>query len=254
MSVDIAVSGHAMRSLRLLLEAYAGCELPQWDLFASNSRLVQVEAGAVLYSIGEPHPYIYFVQRGLFKAQMLTEGDRLTTVFFPEEGDVLASMSALGVEGIRRVASRGLHPRSETLRAAINAETLHTVTAIEPSLLLRVNYRVVDHLSGQHLEWARLTTTIALMHATTLQADAGWLRSTPEQRYRSLLKEHPGLVQRITQRDLASYLNITDVALSRIAKRVRGESSPIMIGEDDLDDLEDLDVDDPVAMPTSALA
>jgi CRP-like cAMP-binding protein len=254
MSVDIAVSGHAMRSLRLLLEAYAGCELPQWDLFASNSRLVQVEAGAVLYSIGEPHPYIYFVQRGLFKAQMLTEGERLTTVFFPEEGDVLASMSALGVEGIRRVASRGLHPRSETLRAAIKAETLHTVTAIEPSLLLRVNYRVVDHLSGQHLEWARLTTTIALMHATTLQADAGWLRSTPEQRYRSLLKEHPGLVQRITQRDLASYLNITDVALSRIAKRVRGESSPIMIGEDDLDDLEDLDVDDPVTMPASALA
>ncbi len=110
MSVDSAVSGHAMRSLRLLLEAYAGCELPQWDLFASNTRLIRVEAGDVLYSIGETHPYIYFVQRGLFKAQMLTEGERLTTVFFPEEGDVLASMSALGVEGIRRVASRGLHP------------------------------------------------------------------------------------------------------------------------------------------------
>ena len=61
------------------------------------------------------------------------------------------------------------------------------------------------------------------MHATTQQADAGWLRATPEQRYRSLLREHPGLVQRVTQRDLASFLNITDVALSRIAKRVAEE-------------------------------
>ncbi len=222
MIVDGA-TGHAMRSLRLLLEAYAGCELPQWDLFASNVRVVRVEPGAVLFSAGEHNPYIYFVQRGLFRAQMLSEG-RLTTVFFPEEGDVLASMSALGVDGVRRVASRGLHPRSETLRAAVEAETVHTVTAIEPGLLLRVNYRVIDHLSTQHLQWARLITTIALMHATTLQADAGWLRATPEQRYRSLLREHPGLVQRVTQRDLASFLNITDVALSRIAKRVRGES------------------------------
>ena len=229
MSVDTAVSGHAMRSLRLLLEAYAGCELPQWALFASNTELIRIEPGAVLYSTGEAHPYIYFVQRGLLKAQMLNEGDRLTTVFFAEEGDVLAEMSSLGVEGVRRVAARGLHPRSETLRAAIKAETLQTVTAIEPSLLLRASYRVIDNLSTQHLEWSQLTTTVALMHATTLQADAGWLRSTPEQRYRSLVVRHPALVQRITQRDLASYLNITDVALSRIAKRVRGDVVPTLV-------------------------
>ncbi len=123
------------------------------------------------------------------------------------------------------------------------------MTAIEPSLLLRVNYRVIDHLSTQHLQWARLTTTIALMHATTLQADAGWLRSTPEQRYRSLLKEHPGLVQRITQRDLASFLNITDVALSRIAKRVRGDALTVMID----DDSDAGDEDDPMAMAMTGL-
>ena len=246
MSVEGAVSGHAMRSLRLLLEAYSGCELPQWDLFATKVRTIRVEPGSVLFSAGEHHPYIYFVQRGLFKAQLASEGDRMTTVFFAEEGDVVASMSALGIDGIRRVANRGLHPRSETLRAAVEAETLHTITAIEHSLLLRVNYRVIDHLSTQHLQWSRLTTMIALMHATTLQADAGWLRSTPEQRYRSLLREHPGLVQRVTQRDLASFLNITDVALSRIAKRVRGDSLPALSEADALDD------DDP--LPASALA
>lgn len=248
MGVDSAVSGHAMRSLRLLLEAYAGCELPEWDVFASNARPVRVEPGTVLFSLGEPHPYIYFIQRGLLKAQIENESGRLTTVFFAEEGDILASMSSLGVEGVRRVAARGLHPRTETLRAAIAAETLHTVTAIETSLLLGVNYRVVDHLAAQHLQWSRLITTIALMHATTLQADAGWLRSTPEQRYCSLLKRHPGLVQRVTQRDLASYLNITDVALSRIAKRVRGDAVATLVSVDNDEDVAE------VGLQASALA
>ena len=223
MIVDGAATVHAMRSLRLLLEAYAGCELPQWDAFVAQVRARRLEPGEVLFSVGEHHPYIYFVQRGLFRAQMVTEGDRLTTVFFPEEGDVLSSLSAMGADGIRRVAERGLHPRTETLRAAMDAQAMHTVTAIESSLLLRVNFQVIDRLCTQYLPWARLTATLAMIHATTLQADAAWLRSTPEQRYRAVLREHPGIVQRVTQRDLANYLNITDVALSRIAKRVRGD-------------------------------
>jgi CRP/FNR family transcriptional regulator, anaerobic regulatory protein len=226
MSVEDAVSGHALRSLRLLLEAYAAAELPQWDLFAANVKMVRTEPGSVLFSEGEHHPYVYFIQHGLLKAQMSVEGGRRKAiVFFPEDGDVLASMTALGMEGVRRTAARGLHPRSNTIQAAVDARTIHTVTALEASLLARVSFRVIEHLAAQHVAWANLISGIAVMHATTLQADVAWLRSTPEQRYRDLLVEHPGLVSRVTQRDLASFLNITDVALSRIAKRVRAEAT-----------------------------
>lgn len=225
-NVDDAVAGHTLRSLRLLLEAYAAAELPQWDLFAANVKMVRIEPGNVLFSAGEIHPYVYFVQHGLLKAQMSVEGGRrAATVFFPEEGDFLASMTSLGMEGVRRAAIRGLHPRSSTIQAAVEAETIHTVVALESSLVARVSFRVIDHLASQHLAWARLIAALSVMHATTLQADVAWLRSTPEQRYRELLKEHPGLVNRVTQRDLANFLNITDVALSRIAKRVRVEAA-----------------------------
>lgn len=223
MITENAASAHALRSLRLILEAYASAELPQWDVFASNVRPVRIETGATLFSAGEVHPYLYFIQSGLLKTQLRLPDGRLTTVFFPEEGDVLAPLSAMGAEGIRRVVVRGLHPRSETLRAVMDQQSLHTVVAIEPSLVLRVSFRVVEHLAGQHLQWSRLLSMLALMHATTLQMDIGWLRGTPERRYRDLLAEQPGLVQRVTQRDLASFLGVTDVALSRIAKRVRAE-------------------------------
>jgi cAMP-binding proteins - catabolite gene activator and regulatory subunit of cAMP-dependent protein kinases len=223
MITENAASAHALRSLRLLLEAYASVELPQWDLFASNVRLIRIDAGATLFAAGELHPYMYFVQSGLFKAQLRLTDGRVATVFFPEEGDVIAPLSAMGAEGIRRVVARGLHPRSDTLRAVVDQQSLHTVTAIETSLVMRVSFRVIDHLSSQHPQWSRLIAMLSLMHATTLQYDIGWLRGTPEQRYRALLAEQPGLVQRVTQRDLASFLGVTDVALSRIAKRVRSD-------------------------------
>lgn len=225
MQSEDAATGHALRSLRLLLEAYAGSELPQWDLFAANVRMVRVEPGGVLFNIGEVHPYVYFVQHGLLKSQVMTEGGRLATCFFPEDGDVLASLTALGMEGVRRTVARELHPRSAALEAAAAALTIHVVTAIESSLLLRVSFRVIEHLANQHVGWARLVASVAVMHATSLQADASWLRSTPEQRYRTFLDENPALTSRLTQRDLANYLNVTDVALSRIAKRVRTESA-----------------------------
>ena len=225
MQSDDAATGHALRSLRLLLEAYSAAELPQWDLFAANVRTVRLEPGGVLFNIGEAHPYVYFVQHGLLKAQLVTDGGRLVTVFFPEDGDVLASLTALGMEGVRRTAVRGLHPRTAALEAAAAARTIHSVTAIESSLLLRVAFRVIEHLANQHVAWARLVASTAVMHATSLQADASWLRSTPEQRYRTFLDQNPALASRLTQRDLASYLNVTDVALSRIAKRVRGDSA-----------------------------
>ena len=53
----------------------------------------------------------------------------------------------------------------------------------------------------------------------------------PEQRYRQLAETNPGLVKRVTQRDLASYLNVTEASLSRIVKRVRDIDSA---AEDDL--------------------
>ncbi|HRA76365.1 MAG TPA: Crp/Fnr family transcriptional regulator [Propionicimonas sp.] len=217
-------SNHALANLRLLLEAYANCELPQWEFFASNLRTVRLPAGGVLFDVGETHPYLNFVHRGLMKAVTTDEKGRSSTVFFAQEGDVLASMSALGTDGIRRVASRGLHSRSHVLAEALEQRTLLAAVAVEPTQLFQSGFKVVEHLAGQHLPWARLMYTIALMQATLQQADLTWIRRTPEQRYLRVLAEHPDMVRRVTQRDLAAYLNITEAALSRIAKRVRNSS------------------------------
>ena len=46
------------------------------------------------------------------------------------------------------------------------------------------------------------------------------LTQNPEQRYKSLLNENPKLLHEIPLKMIASYLGVTDVALSRIRKRI----------------------------------
>lgn len=49
---------------------------------------------------------------------------------------------------------------------------------------------------------------------------ASFIASAPEERYRTLLRKRPHLVNRVPQHQLASYLGITPESLSRIKKRI----------------------------------
>lgn len=216
--------GHASRTLQLLLEAYAGARLPDWPAFAGSLRMVRLPAGEVLCNAGDAHPYIYIVHSGLTRAQARTNTGHTSTVFFSEEGDIVASLTSLSPRSVRRVYERGLHPRLEDLEIAVKGKSLHTISAVETSVLVRGDYRVVERLAHEHHAWSTMMAAMSTVYAMTQQADAVWSRDSPEDRYRSLLKDRPNLVSRLTQRDLASYLNVTETTMSRIAKRVRGVS------------------------------
>ncbi len=49
---------------------------------------------------------------------------------------------------------------------------------------------------------------------------ADFLRSSPEERYKTVLKKRPQLIHRVPQHQLASFLGITPESLSRIKKRI----------------------------------
>ncbi|MBW9234338.1 Crp/Fnr family transcriptional regulator, partial [Leptospira santarosai] len=48
-----------------------------------------------------------------------------------------------------------------------------------------------------------------------------FINSSPEERYESVLKKRPQLIDRVPQHHLASYLGITPESLSRIKKRIK---------------------------------
>jgi CRP-like cAMP-binding protein len=195
----------------LLLEAYAGAALPDWGVFERSLQLARLAPGDVLMAPGEPHPYLYLVHSGLLRAQARTPLGHSSTIFFAEEGDILASMTALSPRAVHRVVNRELHPRVDDLRPALGALSQHTVSAVEQTTLVRSDFRII----------AQMCWSVTAVYAMTLQADAVLARDAAEDRYRALRTERPNLVSRLTQRDLAAYLNVTEVTMSRIVKRVR---------------------------------
>ncbi|PYF01595.1 Crp/Fnr family transcriptional regulator [Ureibacillus chungkukjangi] len=49
----------------------------------------------------------------------------------------------------------------------------------------------------------------------------GFISSSPEERYKTVLRQRPHLIDRVPQHQLASYLGITPESLSRIKKRIK---------------------------------
>ncbi|MEH7385180.1 Crp/Fnr family transcriptional regulator [Bacillus sp. JJ1521] len=50
---------------------------------------------------------------------------------------------------------------------------------------------------------------------------AKFIRSTPEERYKTIIQTRPDLLKRVPQHQLASYLGMTPESLSRIKKRIQ---------------------------------
>ncbi len=48
-----------------------------------------------------------------------------------------------------------------------------------------------------------------------------FISSSPEERYETILRKRPQLIDRVPQHQLASYLGITPESLSRIKKRIK---------------------------------
>ena len=56
------------------------------------------------------------------------------------------------------------------------------------------------------------------------EALASYYTDSPEQRYLKLMKSRPGLLQRIPQYHLASYIGVKPESLSRIRKRIASDN------------------------------
>lgn len=83
----------------------------------------------------------------------------------------------------------------------------------------------VDNEKTMFHTYPQLETMIRKMMEISLgeiQKQFGeFIHSSPEERYQSILRKRPQLVERVPQHQLASYLGITPESLSRLKKRIQ---------------------------------
>lgn len=92
---------------------------------------------------------------------------------------------------------------------------------MEDAELVIGDYEQETNMYDRYTQLESMTRKMTEDNLNQLQNEfAGFISSTPEERFKSLLQERPDLIHRVPQHQLASYLGITPESLSRIKKRI----------------------------------
>jgi CRP-like cAMP-binding protein len=196
----VAPDHDAAGAARRVLQQLAGAALPDWERVQPHLRELRLGAGATLFEAGQRRPCVYFIDSGVLKLVYDTPaGASWTKAFVVAEG-FFASLAALQPRGLTSFAAR----------------------ALEPCRLQRLEFEHLRILAEQHLPWQRaLARGFEIYGARKEARELELLTLNAEQRYLAFLRNHPELAERLHDREVAAYVRVTPVALSRIKGRLR---------------------------------
>ena len=169
------------------------------DFLHAHARPVEFSSGQHVFMQGDADRSLYLLREGLLKAYYLSENGKEAVKSFLLPGDVIGSLAAFGQHGI----------------CSFN------LLCMEPTKLLGVRFDKLIETSRQDQELANAMVDMLLQLSMKKEKrEFDFLCRSAEERYRELLELSPNLVEKVTQNDVARYLGVTPVALSRLKKRI----------------------------------
>lgn len=170
-----------------------------WDKCSHMFRVKEWPARTTLLREGDYARYMYFIKRGCLRMWFNNDGKDITFQFFVEDQAVSSMESFLG----RTRSMFGIESIEPTTTAMIRRDDWDKLFQIAPTL----KDGMLDFVIFRMENYAKLFLSR--------------IKDSPRERYESLVRERPDLIQRVPQHYLASYLGITPVSLSRIRNRLR---------------------------------
>ncbi len=170
---------------------------PLLQKFSAHFERTEVPAKTMLLREGEVSKKMFFIETGCLRAWFNNDGKDVTTQFFFENETVGSIESFIkGQPGLLNIES-------------IEPSVIHALSKKDFSVVLQqwpeLNLQVQDLLFQRLFFYQKLFLSR--------------IKDSPEKRYAALLKDQPGIIQRVPQHYIASYLGITPVSLSRIRNR-----------------------------------
>ncbi len=165
-----------------------------WDQFRQGLTIQVLKKNEFFLKAGDISNKLAFICSGLLRMFYITmEGQEFNRSFGSENHFYGAYRSAILKEPAR-----------------------FFIQALEYSELIVFDYfSMIDNPAFRDYDYYFLQQLLLIKE----KREAQFLLETPEHRYKSFLKDHPGLSDRLSDRQIASYLGITPVSLSRIKKR-----------------------------------
>lgn len=192
-----------MTTAKRVFEVLAGGPLPDWEAFERYISLARAGAGTTIFDHGDETRDLFLVRSGLVKLVYLRADGSEWIKSFIEEGMSFSSISSIA----------GVGP------APFGA------LAIEDCVLERLPIAEILRRADEDPAWSRAVRNALVDFALRKEErECVFLTMKPPERYRHLKTTRPGLFGRVPQKDLAAFLGVTPVGLSRIAGRARARA------------------------------
>lgn len=159
------------------------------------------EKGTCLIKQGDsPIKKCFFVLKGCVREYQIEEdGKEVTSNFYTEEQAIL------------------LFTMDEP-----NQSSISTLICLEDCVLVVADLESEQKMYTQYTELETMTRRMMEVYLAQAQNEfAKFIRSSPEERYKTIIQTRPDLLKRVPQHQLASYLGMTPESLSRIKKRIQ---------------------------------
>lgn len=190
---------------KTILEQLAGSPLPKWHQVESAVTVKRLQPGAALFYVNEHHPCVHFVRHGVIKMVYETADGKDWIKAFAEEGRFFASLTALAPSG----------------------KTSFSAYAVCNTTIELLPYKTLIELAETHPLWEKtLRRALEIYGFRKETRERELLTMTPEERYKLFVSEQAHLAGQLSHKDIAGYIRVTPVALSRIKKRVQQAFKP----------------------------
>jgi CRP-like cAMP-binding protein len=163
------------------------------DNIIKLSFFIELNKGTELISEGKRHHYFYLIVKGGVKSYYAKESKEVCT-WFAFENEIIGTTSTL----------QGL-PSNESIQL------------LEDSILIRFNIQKMNELTQTNLKMSQLLNTLWAEHSLFLESRLRLLQfANSQERLVALIKYNSEILQRVSLKDIASFLGVSRETLSRI--------------------------------------
>lgn len=151
-----------------------------------------------LLKAGKVSHSLCFIQKGLMRAYYVKSNTEVSA-WFMTDGDFIVSIESFYEQ----------------------KESYESIQALEDTEMLYIDYDELEHIYQHFLEFNYIGRVITIKYLTLWAKQLYSIRNqTADERYRWLLANRPEVILRVPAKYIASYLDITEVTLSRIKNNI----------------------------------
>jgi len=186
-----------MKNVLTAIDKYQKLSSKNKELLIHKFEPVFMKKGTVLIDELELSPYLFFIEKGAIKTYYIDETGAKKLVWFGFEGDICFSMSSY-----------------------IDIPYIHeTIELFEDTQFYRVKIEDIKALFNTNCDWANWGRCfIEHIFATTIKEMDEYKSRTTKERYHDLLEHNANIRERVLLKDIASYLGVSPVTISRLRK------------------------------------